>query len=306
MNLHQKQYLGIEREFTAWQTSSVAILPFPYEGGISYGSGTARAPESILEASAYLELYDEVIKAEPYRIGISTLESPAIPSLHEEMFDTIRAATTAIIQENKFPIVIGGDHSISSGFFLALEKRYKELGVVQIDAHADLRDSYEGSKFSHASVMARIRELTSQVVQTGIRSLSVEEAQWISRENLSVIMMHEYRSNPELLVQAVRLLPENIFLTVDVDAFDWSVIFTTGTPEPGGFAWDEAMTLLQMIFSMKNVVGFDIVELGYSSTDRNSPFAAAKLIYKMIGFKFEAWRQKTNRTWPQKPSGPLF
>ena len=185
-------------------------------------------------------------------------------------------------------MLLGGDHSISPGFLRALCEEYGTLSVIQIDAHADLRDSYQGSKFSHACVMARIRELTPHTLQIGIRSMSFEEAQRVEREDLPVCTMSDFRRGKFDMDAALENLPDPVFITVDVDVFDWSVIMSTGTPEPGGFTWDEAMDLLKNIFAHKRVVGFDVVELSYSETDKNSAFAVAKLIYKMLGFKLAA------------------
>ncbi len=286
--MYPKQFLGLDSRFADHEKASIAILPFPYDGGVSYGVGTAKAPDSVIEASHYLELYDEALKTEPYRAGIVTASQPAIPTDHEAMSATVYKETQTLIKKKKFVVLLGGDHSISSGFFKALREEYGTLSAIQIDAHADLRDSYQGSKLSHACVMARIRELTPHTLQIGIRSMSSEEAVRIEREDLSVCTMYDFRHGNFDMDAAIENLPDPVFITVDVDAFDWSVIMSTGTPEPGGFSWDEAMDLLKNIFAHKQVVGFDVVELSYSESDKNSAFAVAKLIYKMLGFKLAA------------------
>ncbi len=286
MKLHKKQFLGIEGEFVKYDKSAVAILPFPYEGGVSYGKGAAQAPGAIIDASHYLELYDEVLDAEPYRVGIATVEPPDTGKTHQEMFYSIYSNAHDLIEDDKFVVVVGGDHSLSSGFFKALKEKYTDLGVIQLDAHADLRDTYEDSPLNHACVMSRIREMAQDTLQIGIRSMSAEEAEKIKRENISLCTMDSFRKGVFDIDGALDNLPDNLFITVDVDCFDWSVIRSTGTPEPGGFLWDEALRLLGKIFQKKNIVAFDIVELSYSSNDLNSPFAAAKLIYKMLGFKY--------------------
>ena len=287
MKLHKKQFLGIEGNFVEYEKSAVAILPFPYEGGVSYGKGAARAPDAVIDASHYLELYDEILEAEPYRVGIATVEPPDTGGTHQEMFYSIYSNAYDLIEDDKFVAVIGGDHSISSGFFKALKEKYTDLGVIQLDAHADLRDVYEDSPLNHACVMSRIREMAQDTLQIGIRSMSVEEAEKIKKENISLCTMDNFRKGVFDIDGALDNLPENVFITVDVDCFDWGVIRSTGTPEPGGFLWDEALHLLEKIFQKKNIVAFDIVELSYSPTDLNSPFAAAKLIYKMLGFKYK-------------------
>ncbi len=278
-------FLGPDVDHPSFDDAAFVILPVPYEGGVSFGTGTARAPQAVLEASACLELYDEALDCEPYRAGIVTLESPDIPDDDEAMFDTVHTVTSSLLDNNKFTILLGGDHSLTSGYYKALRDKHGSVSVIQLDAHADLRDSYEGNKLSHACTMSRIREYTRDTLQIGIRSMSVEEAQRVKTENINLFTMQEYRSGNFNLDAALATLPDPVFITCDVDVFDWSVIVSTGTPEPGGLLWDEAMALLQKIFTQKNVIGFDVVELAYRENDRNSPFAVAKLIYKMIGFK---------------------
>ncbi|KKL89719.1 hypothetical protein LCGC14_1911870, partial [marine sediment metagenome] len=292
MKLYHKQFLGLEDEFIDHEKAAIAILPFPYEGGVSYGTGTSKAPDAVINASHYLELYDEVLKVEPHRQGIITVSPPEMPKNQAAMFAAVYEKTRALINENKFVVLLGGDHSISSGFFKALCDKYGILAAIQIDAHTDLRDSYKDSKLNHACVMSRIRELTPHTLQIGIRSMSLEEAELIERENLCVCTMHDFRQAKFDIGPALDKMPDPVFLTVDVDAFDWSVVMSTGTPEPGGFLWDEALNLLQKIFMCKKVVGFDVVELSYSQTDKNSSFAIAKLIYKMLGFKLMADNQR--------------
>jgi len=306
MTLFPKQFLAPEPEFSIFETAAVAILPFPYEGGVSYGKGTASAPEAIIDASAFIEFYDEVLRTEPHRMGIATVAPPAIPNQHQGMIETIYQATKELIERQKFVVVLGGDHSISSGYFRALQKKYSTLSAIQVDAHADLRDSYEGSPLSHACAMARIRDYTRETLHIGIRAISIEEAEKVSRENIALCTMHDFRTRKFDVDAALTHLSDPVFLTVDVDAFDWSVIASTGTPEPGGFLWDEGLDLLQKIFYRKNLVGFDLVELAHSENDRNSPFAAAKLVYKMLGFKLASEVKAGRLDWPEKPVGNLF
>jgi len=306
MKLHAKQYLGIEPEFTRPETSAFCILPFPYEGGVSYGKGTAGAPDAVIDASAFVELYDEVFDAEMYRVGITTMQPPVLSANHEAMFQQIYRASKKLLDQDKFVIVIGGDHSISSGYFKALQEKYATLSCIQLDAHSDLRESYEGSKLSHASVMSRIREMTPHTLQIGIRSMCVEEAELIKAERIPVCTMHQYRKGLFDIDNALQSLPDPVFITFDVDVFDWSIVASTGTPEPGGLLWDETMDLLQKIFSRKNVVGFDVVELSAREGDDNSPFAIAKLIYKMIGFKVLATFPQDTIKSIRTPNGPLF
>lgn len=306
MKLYSKQFLGLDSRFTEYERSAVAVLPVPYEGGCSYGVGTAKGPDAVIEASYNLELYDELLQAEPYRMGIVTVMPPEICSDPIRMQETIYQISLALIQEDKFVVAVGGDHSISPGYFKALNEQYSRISVIQLDAHADLRDVYDNSPFSHACIMSRIREITTDTLQIGIRSMSLEEARRIESENMAVCTMSDYRSGMFDMDTALGRLPDPVFLTLDVDVFDWSVVHSTGTPEPGGLLWDEAMALLQKLFAKKNIVGFDVVELSADSHDRNSAFAVAKLIYKMLGFKLADQVRRGSLQWPDKPSGNLF
>ncbi len=192
-----------------------------------------------------------------------------------------------LLQKQKFVIVLGGDHSITNGYIKALRRHCDDFGVIQLDAHADLRENYNGSPLSHACVMSRIRELTHHTLQIGIRSMSSEEGALVKKQNISLCTMDQWRSARFDLDAALAGLPPKVFITLDVDVFDWSVIASTGTPEPGGMLWHDMLHLLRTIFAAKEVIGFDVVELSYHEHDANSPFAVAKLIYKMIGFKYE-------------------
>jgi N1-aminopropylagmatine ureohydrolase len=306
MKLNSRQFLDLDPEFAEYNTAAVVILPVPYEGGITWGTGTAQGPDAVINASQHLELYDEILETEPFRMGIATLIPVKIPSTPKSLHEAIYQSSKAVIKEDKFVVLLGGDHSISSGHFQALQEKHPPLSVIQLDAHADLRDSYEGNPLSHACIMSRIRKFTSHTLQVGIRSMSLEEAGRIKRENLSVCTMSDYRSGNFDIDAAIAGLPDPVYLTVDVDVFDWSVIRSTGTPEPGGFLWDEALNLLQNIFMQKNIIGFDVVELSNNQSDRNSAFAVAKLIYKMLGFKLMAALHHGTLKWPDRPRGRLF
>ncbi len=306
MKCHQTPFLGIETPFSDYKSAAVAILPLPYEGGISYGAGTAMAPQAVLEASHYLEFYDEELKQEPYKAGIATIAPPDVPDNPRAMLEQLHDMVDALIRDGKWVVVLGGDHSISSGAFQALKKSSGAASVIQLDAHADLLESYEGSPYSHASVMARMRDHTPHTLHIGIRSISAEEAELAEKKSIPILTMTEYRQGKWDLEAELEKLPDPVFLTIDADVFDWSVIFSTGTPEPGGFQWHEAMRILHTIFLKKNVIGCDVVELSYRESDPNSPFAVAKLIYKCIGYKILYETQQKAIKWPQKPNGRFF
>jgi len=305
MKLYELPFLGIEEPFSDFTKSAVALLPVPYQGGVSYGTGAEKAPRAIVAASQQVELYDELLNFEPYRVGISTLAEPDIPEKPDRMIERVYRSVYTLLQHKKWIGIIGGDHSISSGTFRALKEYGGTLSAIHIDAHADLRHSYEDSIFSHASVMARIREMTSHTLHLGIRSMCREEAELIKDQDIPVITMHKYRSGEFNLDAALEELPDPVFLTFDVDALDFSVVSATGTPEPGGFRWYEILSLLERIFQRKNVIGFDVVELAPTETDRNSSFAVAKLVYKIIGFK-TFYHENQSLVELERPIGSLF
>ena len=284
--MHAVPFLAPPDPYCDLKDARAVVVPFPYEGGVSYGHGAADAPQAILEASQQVEFYDDVLDAEAYRVGIATLATPVIPEQSEPMVQLLAQLTDKLLDRRKFPIVVGGDHSITTGFVRSVAKHFPTFGVIQLDAHADLRDSYEDNPLSHASVMARIRELTPHTFQFGIRSMAAEEAKRVKDEKLCFCTMRQWRQGRFDWQAALDSLPEKVFITLDVDVFDWSVIAATGTPEPGGLYWDETLDLLKSVFDAKDVIGCDVVELSPRPGEINSAFALAKLIYKMIGFKF--------------------
>ena len=306
MELYSKQFLNPGDKYTDFQSAAVAILPVPYEGGISYGGGTAMGPDAVLEASYQLEFYDETLGCEPFRMGIATVMPPEVSNNSEKMQASIYDCARLLIRENKFVVMLGGDHSVTTGYYKALQEKFGQLSVIQLDAHADLRDTYQQDRLSHACVMARLKEFTKNILQIGIRSMSIEEAGIIEAEHLQVYTMADYRKPGFNIDTLIDNLPDPVYLTLDVDVFDWSVIRSTGTPEPGGFLWQEALDLLYKIFMKKNVVGFDVVEVAYNKHDQNSVFAVAKIIYKMLGFKLAYYLKKEITVWPEQPKGALF
>ncbi|MDY6861860.1 MAG: agmatinase [Thermodesulfobacteriota bacterium] len=283
-----ENFLDLEKEYTDIKRAKVVILPVPYERTVTFGIGTSKGPYSIIFASRHLELYDETLNLEPYRVGIATFPALSLPDEPYDAINTVYESTKALIQDGKFVVSLGGEHTISVGFCKALVEIYPSLCVIQLDAHADLRENFCGSPYNHACTMARIREYVTDALQIGIRSMSSYEAEIIYKRDYKVFTMDMFRSKEIDLEKILDSIGNDIFLTIDVDAFDWSVIRSTGTPEPGGFLWGESLHLLSLIFRKKNVVGFDIVELTGNGRDINSSFAAAKLVYKLIGFKFFA------------------
>lgn len=278
-------FLGLNSAYTEYASSRVTVVPVPFEQTTSYMQGTRRGPEAIIDASGFVELYDEELDKEVYTVGIHTMP-PLLFNAHiEDDFRMITGQFSELLDAGKFVVALGGEHSITYPVFRAFQGRYKKLSVLQLDAHADLRDEYEESKYSHACVMRRIREHTDRVEQVGIRSLSVEEARLIKKHQWRVSWAHHIRKHgfPQDLADR---LEENVFITIDMDYFDPSIIPSTGTPEPGGFYWQETLEFLRQVFRKRNVVGFDVVELSPIKGLAHPDFMAAKLIYKLLGYKF--------------------
>lgn len=286
-----RNFLGLEPDQAAWETADVVILPVPYEATVSYQGGTKRGPAAILEASRYIELYDQELDAEPADVGVATL-----PALHLSSAGPgaavaeLRAAYDQILSaaEHRLIIALGGEHSLSSAPILAHAARLPEeqrLSVLQFDAHGDLRAEYEGSPYSHAAVMARSME-GADVVAVGIRAITSEERELIRKDRrITTIFAEEMWDNEEWIDRAMRALGPTVYITFDVDYFDPTLMPATGTPEPGGPAWYPTLKLLRRVFAERSVVGVDVVELAPLAGNAAPDFVVAKLIYKMVGYR---------------------
>lgn len=263
--------------------SEIIIVPVPYDATSTWMKGADKGPDAILEASVNLEFYDVETSTEVHLKGIHTVdpvtrnESPAL------MIKAVDNRITGILTDKKFPVIIGGNHSVSIGAFIAFARHYKNLSILQLDAHADLRQRYEDSEFNHACVMARAREL-APVVQVGIRSMSAEELPFAEPERM--FFSHQLFYDKSLYGRAVDKLTENVYITIDLDVFDPSIMPSTGTPEPGGPEYFEILHFLRDVVRQKNVVGFDIVELCPSPFGKMPDFVAAKIIYQLLSYRF--------------------
>lgn len=282
-----REFLGVEPGPAGWEEAAVAVLPVPHEATTSWGTGTREGPRAILEASRHLELYDEELDAEPHAAGIFTL--PPVELTLEgpgEAVEELRALYDDLLDVagDRLVIALGGEHSLSSAPALAwVDRLGEEVSVLQLDAHADLRDTYRGTPWSHACVMRRILERTSNVVPVGLRSLTSEERDVLRRREVPAVFAEEMREEGWVR-RAVEPLAEHVYVTVDVDFFDPSVVPATGTPEPGGAGWWQALDLVREVFRTRRVVGADVVELAPDPLHRGANVTAAKLVYKMIGY----------------------
>lgn len=280
---------GLPEEHSQYETSRAVIFPVPLERTTTYEQGTRNGPSAILKASQNMELYDEELELEPYKeIGIHTL--PPIDTMDGSLDEVITELFTAecgLLDDDKFPVALGGEHSLTPPLVSAVAKKYKNLSVLQIDAHADLRDEYQGNPASHACAMRRVLEFCP-AVQVGIRSLSIEEAQAIPHLRTKVYWANDIVRAPlkSWIAKVLSDLSPNVYVTIDLDGFDPSIIPATGTPEPGGLDWHQVTSLVRAVAQHKKIVGMDVVELLPQPGEHASDFLAAKLVYKCLGYVF--------------------
>ena len=267
-------------EQIAYDTAEVAILPVPYDGTSTWIKGADRGPEALLDASFNLEFYDIETGTEVYKRGIATLDPVLEDSSPEAMADEVERRMERILTDGKFPVLIGGEHSVSIGAFRAVARRYPNLSILQLDAHSDMRDEYEGSACNHACVMARAKELTPHITQVGIRSTAREELHNIDSKR--TFYAHRIAEDDEWVERVSAQLGDEVYIAIDLDVFDPAYLPSTGTPEPGGLSYREVMALLRRVIREHRVVGLDVVELCPNPASKASDFLAAKLIYQFL------------------------
>lgn len=282
MNI-SKNYAGIADEFAQLKTAKVVLIPVPYDETSTWGKGADKGPQAFLEASENMELYDIETDTEVYRQGIHLTEPIADNNSPEAMVNAVHKIAKEYIKRNKFVTLFGGEHSISIGSIRAFNECFDNLSVLHIDAHADLRESYDGTLYNHACAVHEASQ-TTNLVQVGIRSMDLIEKTFLNDDK--TFFAHDMVNDEYWMDKVVEALTDNIFITFDLDAFDPSILPSTGTPEPGGLFWYETLEFLKRIFEEKNVVGFDIVELCPNTAEKSSDFLAAKLYYKMLSYKF--------------------
>lgn len=281
--MKRRTYAGIPEEFGRLENASIVLLPVPYDGTSTWQKGADKGPEAFLSASENMELYDIETDEEVYRKGIYLADAVTENSSPEEMVEAVYSETKSYITKKKFVTIFGGEHSISIGTIRAFNESFDDLTVLQLDAHADLRMTYEGSACNHACALHEASK-TTNLIQVGIRSMDIAEKKWM---NFDQTWFAQEMEEEEYWQDAViDQMTENVFITIDLDCFDPSILPSTGTPEPGGLKWYETLAFLRRTFTEKNVVGFDIVELCPNDVDKSSDFLAAKLYYKMLSYKF--------------------
>ena len=279
-----KTYAGIPEEFAKLENAKIVLIPVPYDGTSTWQKGADKGPQAFLEASENMELYDIETDTEVYQQGVYLADAVIENASPESMVEAVHQATKKYIKKNKFVTIFGGEHSISIGTIRAFNEMYPSLTVLHIDAHADLRKEYDGSTCNHACAVYEASQ-TTNLIQVGIRSMDVMEKSIMDEDK--TYFAHEMAVDDTWMDSAIDQMTENVFITFDLDAFDPSILPSTGTPEPGGLLWYETLEFLKQVFEEKNVVGFDIVELCPNKKDKSSDFVAAKLYYKMLSYKFE-------------------
>jgi agmatinase len=266
-----------------YQESAIVILPVPYDATSTWMKGADKGPEAIMQASVNLEFYDIETGSEAHKHGIFTYEPVEEKSSPEALVNSVCEKVKFLLSEKKYPVVVGGNHTVSIGSIKAFAESYEKLSVLQLDAHSDLRQKYEGSVLNHACVMARAREIVP-IVQVGIRSMSSDELPFADRNN--IYPSHILYYDKSLYNRALNSLKENVYVTIDLDVFDPALMPSTGTPEPGGPDYYELMHFLRDVANAKNIVGFDVVELCPSISNKIPDFIAAKIIYQLLSYIF--------------------
>ncbi len=280
-------FLGLPAsENCSFEESRAVIIPVSYDGTTTFRSGTRGGPRAILDASRELELFDEETCTEPFREGIFTLdEVPVTVSSPVDMVERVRETGEFVLNAGKVPVMLGGEHLLSLGMIEALSKRYGNLSILHLDAHADLKDEYQGSAYSNACVMRRAFNM-GKLVQVGIRSLTREEYDFIQEQGIPCFFSYRLRENPELWGDILSQLGANVYVSIDLDVFDPSLMPSVGTPEPGGVGWDDVLSLLKSVALKRNIVGFDIMELMPIPQLVAPDFFAARLVYKLLAYIF--------------------
>ncbi len=273
---------GLETKYAEQSNAKAVIVPIPFDGTTSYGKGSDKGPAAMIEASRNMELYDIETQSEAYTHGIFT-DKPVLadtsPEMAKQGFERVRSH----LESNKFVISLGGEHAVSVGPIRAHAEKYPDMCVLQLDAHTDLRAEYMGNPLSHASAMARALDYVKNVIAVGIRSMDSSELPRLVREN--VFFAEELYGRTDWIDAVVARLASRVYITVDLDVFDPAYLPSTGTPEPGGLDWYQVTRLLRAVFEKREVVGCDVVELA-PGADPASDFTAAKLIYKLLTYKF--------------------
>jgi agmatinase len=290
-------FLGIPPEESTLEKSRIAVLPVPYERTVSYGVGTKNGPAAILEASQYVELYDDELDEEVYRVGIHTLPAWLPDNMEPQAcVEGLERVVEELLGKNLFVLMLGGEHSIAPGAIRAHRARFPGMSILHFDAHGDLRDEYEGQKYSRACAARRWVELKILSVHVGIRSISREEIDYVRESGTMIVSNREIHRSDAWMARPLGKLTGPVYVTFDVDFFDGSLVPATGTPEPGGATYEQALSILRRVASERKIVGADVVEHAPLPGNRAPDFMIAKLCYKLLGYSF----------FPEKARNPVL
>jgi len=276
-------YAGIPNEFAQLESSQIVLIPVPYDGTSTWIKGANKGPEAFLEASENMEIYDIETDSEVYKKGVFLADPITENSSPEKMVEIVHKTVSEYIKKGKFVTLFGGEHSVSIGSIRAFRENFENITVLQLDAHADLRPQYDGSKCNHACAVHEAQHSTN-LVQVGIRSMDSIEKPFLKKDNC--FFAHTIFSDPNWMINALNKITENVFITIDLDVFDSSIMPSTGTPEPGGLNWYQVVNFIKLIVQNKNIVGFDIMELCPNTMNKAPDFLAAKLYYKILSCVF--------------------
>lgn len=286
--IEMRKYGDFSAAETRYETAAIAILPVPYDGTSTWMKGADKGPEALLEASYNLEFYDIETDSEVYKRGIATLPPVLTNDSPEAMSAEVQRRMESIWDDGKFPVLIGGEHSVSIGAFRAAAKHFPDFSILQLDAHSDMRDVYEGSSHNHACVMARAKEVCDSITQVGIRSQAIEEKKNIHPER--IFYAHRIHTTTEdWMRQVSSQLKEKVYITIDLDVLDPAYMPSTGTPEPDGLSYRQVMDLLRTVIKNHQVIGLDVVELCPNEYNKAPDFLAAKLIYQFLSMNFHKY-----------------
>jgi len=282
------QFGGIPAPYFDYEKARVCILPAPYEGTVTYGRGTSGGPGAILKASLNMELWDEEMEANIFEIGIHTLSPLEKCPTPPEMLERVYSSAGILVREGKFVVLLGGEHSLTQGVVRAYYEKHPLLSVLQIDAHTDLREEYDSSPLSHACAMKWIYDSGIPLVQVGIRSTSEEERAAYEKNRSNIFLASQIVNDPsgKWMDEVVLRLSDMVYISLDVDGLDPSIMPSTGTPEPGGLGWYQVLALLRKVASRKKIVGFDMVELAPEERNPAPDYLCARLLYKLLGYVF--------------------
>jgi len=276
-------FLDVPAEFSTYENSRIVVLPVPFDRTSTWVKGADKGPEAILEASANLEYYDIETNFEIHKKGIYT-ENEIIAKNSGDLMARVDSKISSLLKDRKFVVTLGGEHSVSIGAIKAHADFFRNLSVLHLDAHSDRRDSYQNNRYSHACVMARVQEMVDKTVSVGVRSMDSSELRKIKKS--AVFYAHEIHASDKWTKKAIGKLSKNVYITIDLDVFDTGIMPSTGTPEPGGLGWYQVLGLLKLVSKSRNIVGFDVVELCPSPANRAPDALAAKLVQKLLSYKF--------------------